>query len=260
MCQSVSDAGAGVSGGSSQSKILIVDDDPGIREMLSDFLGTEGYIPFEAPDVGSARAHLAGGCDLILLDLNMPGGDGLSFAAEIRAKSSTPIIIISGKGGTIDRVVGLEIGADDYLPKPFELRELLARIRAVLRRARPAAPLAPETTGAPERVARFGGCFLYSPSRRRLATAGGQEIELTGAETTLLAGFLERPHRVLSRDMIADLTQRGDAVTFDRAIDTLVSRLRRKLDAHTDAQRLIQTVRGEGYVLASPVEWTSTLT
>jgi two-component system OmpR family response regulator len=243
--------------GPARSRILIVDDDQGIRDMLADFLEAEGYDTLLASQVAQARRVLEDGCDLILLDLNMPGGDGLSFAAEIRSRSSTPIIIISGKGGTIDRVVGLEIGADDYLAKPFELRELLARIRAVLRRVRPGAAAVEAEAVAEDRQARFGGCLRYSPARRRLSTLAGEPIDLTGAETALLASFLERPNRVLSRDAIADLTQRGDTMSFDRAIDTLVSRLRRKLEPHVDSAKLIQTVRGEGYVLASTVEWTS---
>ncbi len=198
--------------------------------------------------------------DLLLLDLNMPGGDGLSFAMEVRTASATPIIIISGKGQTIDRVVGLEVGADDYLAKPFELRELLARIRAVLRRSTPLteAHVASDSgkAGGGEHLAQFGGVFVLRPERRRLETVGGDVIDLTGAEYSLLTAFVDRANRVLTRDTIAELVQRADVENFDRSIDTLVSRLRRKLASHADAVQLIQTVRGEGYVLASNVAWS----
>ncbi|MEP7209352.1 MAG: response regulator transcription factor [Alphaproteobacteria bacterium] len=246
------------------AKILIVDDDQGLRETLSEFLSQEGYDTLEAANVAEARAHIsAGNPDLLLLDLNMPGGDGLSFAVEVRARTSTPIIIISGKGQTIDRVVGLEVGADDYLSKPFELRELLARARAVLRRSK-AQPLlgvtSPPAPGASKSVdrsmARFGGCFLLDPARRRLESQPGAAIELTGAEFNLLSAFIDRPNRVLSRETIADIVQHAEADVFDRSIDTLVSRLRRKLAPFVDAAQLIQTVRGEGYILASTVTWS----
>jgi two-component system, OmpR family, response regulator len=187
----------------------------------------------------------------------MPGGDGLTLAGELRGRTNLPIIILSGKGSMVDRVVGLEVGADDYLAKPFELRELLARVRAVLRRARPPAAATPEpaaaTTG--ERQARFD-VFIFTPSRRSLVTSSGAAIDLTGAEYNLVAAFAECSNRVLTRDAIADLTRKDDWEAFDRSIDTLVSRLRKKLSAHTDAAQLIQTVRGEGYVLAAEVKWS----
>jgi two-component system OmpR family response regulator len=173
----------------------------------------------------------------------------------MRSRSATPIIILSGKGALVDRVVGLEVGADDYLAKPFELRELLARVRAVLRRAKAALPATPESTES-ERLARFSS-FVFTPGRRTLVSASGQAIELTGAEFNLMSAFVDRPNRVLSRDAIADLTRGDDWEAFDRSIDTLVSRLRKKLSAHADAAQLIQTVRGEGYVLACDVKWSS---
>jgi DNA-binding response OmpR family regulator len=238
-----------------QPKLLIVDDDKGLRETLADFFELEGYDITQAGNVTEARAHLSRGePDLLLLDINMPGGDGLTFAAEMRSRSSTPIIILSGKGAMVDRVVGLEVGADDYLAKPFELRELLARVRAVLRRARPAAAAAADPV-EPERAARFS-TFVFTPGRRSLATEAGETIDLTGAEFNLLAAFVDRANRVLSRDAIADLIRKDDWDAFDRSIDTLVSRLRRKLAAYADASQLIQTVRGEGYVLAADVKWS----
>ena len=238
-----------------KAKLLVVDDDNGLRETLADFFELEGYEIAQAANVTEAKAQLAASeSDLLLLDINMPGGDGLTFAAEMRSRSTTPIIILSGKGAMIDRVVGLEVGADDYVAKPFELRELLARVRAVLRRARPSG----QATGDPalvERAARFSN-FVLTPVRRDLSTQAGQAIDLTGAEFNLISAFVERANRVLSRDAIADLTRKDDWEAFDRSIDTLVSRLRRKLAVHTDASHLIQTVRGEGYVLACDVKWS----
>jgi two-component system phosphate regulon response regulator OmpR len=234
--------------------LLVVDDDDGLRETLADFFGGEGYAVLEARNVAEARAHVGRQApDLILLDLNMPGGDGLSFAGEVRSKAATPIIILSGKGSTIDRVVGLEVGADDYLAKPFELRELLARVRAVLRRSAVTPAATPPTDS--ERAARFSS-FVLTPGRRSVVTSTGDTVDLTGAEYNLLALFVDRANRVLSRDAIADITKRDDWEAFDRSIDTLVSRLRRKLAPYADAALLIQTVRGEGYVLACDVRWS----
>lgn len=238
----------------SAPNLLIVDDDVSLRETLADFLSLEGYAIREAGNVSEARTAMAAHApDLLLLDINMPGGDGLTFAAEIRTRATTPIIMLSGKGSMVDRVVGLEVGADDYLAKPFELRELLARVRAVLRRARPAP--APEAPYAIERQARFD-TFVLTPSRRSIATASGEVVDLTGAEYNLLSAFVDRPGRVLTRETIADATRKDDWDGFDRSIDTLVSRLRRKLSQHSPTANLIQTVRGEGYILAGEVRWT----
>lgn len=241
-------------------EILVVDDDAGLRETLCDFFELEGYGVRQAGNVAEARSQLAAGApDLMLLDVNMPGGDGISFAAELRARTAMPIIIVSGKGAMVDRVVGLEIGADDYVAKPFELRELLARVRAVLRRTRIMPPAGGDATagdaGAGGNVARFGGLTL-DPARRSVTTTRGGAIDLTGAEFNLLAALAERSGRVMSRDAIAELLHGGDWQSFDRSIDTLVSRLRRKLEPHVDAANLIQTIRGEGYVLATRVEWS----
>lgn len=245
---------ATVSDVSPQARILVVDDDAALRETLADFLMGEGYDVIEAANVAEARRHFeAGAPDLFLLDINMPGGDGLTLASELRAKLSTPIIILSGKGSMVDRVVGLEVGADDYLPKPFELRELLARVRAVLRRSRPANASAAEPA---QKLARFD-VFVLTPGKRVLATDAGTPINLTGAEYNLVEAFIERANRILTRDVIANLTRKDGWDAFDRSIDTLVSRLRRKLAPHTDAAALIQTVRGEGYVLACDVRWTT---
>lgn len=241
----------------SLGSILIVDDDVALRETLADFLEAEGYDTRQAGSPAEARTLMASGAaDLLLLDINMPGGDGLSYAAEIRARLTTPIIMLSGKGSMVDRVVGLEVGADDYLPKPFELRELLARVRAVLRRARPPGEAAaPPSATSVDRQARFDK-FVLTPSRRDLSTASGIPVELTGAEYNLAATLVDHPNRIMSRDAIADATKKDDWDAFDRSIDTLVSRLRRKLSQHSSTPNLIQTVRGEGYVLACDVRWS----
>ena len=237
-----------------QASILIVDDDAALRETLDDFLSAEGYAIRQSANVTEARAAIAAaGPDLILLDINMPGGDGLTLAAELRARTQLPIIILSGKGSMVDKVVGLEVGADDYVAKPFELRELLARVRAVLRRARPVIAAPAEQA----RQAHFD-VFVLTPSRRDLSTASGEHIELTGAEYNIAALFVDRPNRVLSREAIGEATHKDDWEAFDRSVDTLVSRLRRKLTRHTTQPNLIQTVRGEGYVLACSVKWSGT--
>jgi DNA-binding response OmpR family regulator len=246
-----------VSEDSPQAKLLVVDDDAALRDTLADFFEIEGYEVLQAGNVTEARRQLTDHQpDLLLLDINMPGGDGLTFAAEMRARSSTPIIILSGKGAMVDRVVGLEVGADDYLAKPFELRELLARVRAVLRRSR-AAPASAAPQDDQAKVARFS-VFTLDPARRCLTVSSDRQIELTGAEFNLLSAFVERGNRVMSRDAIADVIRKDDWDGFDRSIDTLISRLRRKLGSHVDAAQLIQTVRGEGYVLAADVKWTGT--
>jgi DNA-binding response OmpR family regulator len=238
-----------------QSTILIVDDDTGLRETLADFLGAEGYDTLKAANVGEARTAIdRAPPDLVLLDINMPGGDGLTLAGELRARSMLPIIILSGKSSMVDKVVGLEVGADDYLAKPFELRELLARVRAVLRRAKPVQAGSSQTADE-LRQAHFDA-FVLTPSRRELRTTSDAAVTLTGAEYNLLAALVERPNRVLTRDGIADAMNKDDWDAFDRSIDTLMSRLRRKITRHAMRPNLIQTVRGEGYVLACAVQWS----
>ena len=243
---------------SSPGRILIVDDDLGIRETLADFLAGEGYATVLARNVAEARAHLDRAPDLILLDLNMPGGDGLTFAIELRTRSSIPIMIISGKDQTIDRVVGLEVGADDYLAKPFELRELLARVRALLRRSLQRSDVR-SGSGPGVRSASFGRSLVFLPGRRQVLNQSGAVIDLAPQEYNLLAALIDRPRRVQSRDAISDLMRRPGATSDDRNIDALISRLRSKLNKHCDGARLIQTVRGEGYVLASEVRWSGNL-
>ena len=218
--------------------------------MLRRYLEQEGFAVALVADGAAMRKALAERTfDLALLDLVLPGEDGLLLAREIRAQSDLPIIILSGKGDTIDRVVGLEVGADDYIAKPFHLRELLARMRTVLRRTakRPEAP-APDGDG----VLAFESWRL-DPSRRELRDGEGRLVELTSGEFDLLLCFLRRPQRVLSRDQIMDLTRGRDWSPLDRSIDNQVRRLRRKVEADPDAPQLIKTVRGAGYVFTAAV-------
>jgi two-component system OmpR family response regulator len=230
--------------------ILVVDDDREIRELLSRFLEKQGMRVTAARDAREARkAWPLGRYHLVVLDLMMPGEPGLDFARWLRSQSDVPIVILTAMGEETDRIVGLELGADDYVAKPFNPRELLARIRAVLRRA--------SGEGAakepPAKVIRFAGWTL-EPGRRRLLNPDGAEVSLTGGEYELLLVLVERPNRVLTRDMLMDLLRGRQAGPFDRAIDVAVSRLRRKLEDDGRNPTLIKTVRGGGYVLAATVE------
>ena len=192
---------------------------------------------------------------LVILDLMLPGEDGLALCREIRAASRVPIIFLTAVNSEADRVVGLEMGADDYLAKPFSTRELLARVRAVLRRAAPPSDAAAEPTpkAASGRRLWFSGWTLDT-GRRLLTAPDGVLVELSGGEYELLVAFLERPQIVLTRDQLLDITRGRDAGPFDRAIDMQVGRLRRKIEADPKSPELIKTVRGGGYVLASQVE------
>lgn len=227
-------------------RILIVDDDPALRELLSTYLVANGFDVAAVGNGTAMRAALADGMpDAMVLDLMLPGEDGLALTRLLRAQSTVPILMLSARGEEVDRVIGLEVGADDYLAKPFGPRELLARLRALLRRGQsvPATPAAPAAT-APQ--PRFGPFSLDLASRRLLKD--GVEIRLTGAEFDLLAAFLARPNRVLSRDTLVDLLKGYDRDPFDRSIDIRVTRLRRKIEADPAAPAYIRTVRGEGYL------------
>jgi two-component system, OmpR family, response regulator len=231
--------------------ILIVDDDGGVRALLRDCLEMEGFNVSEAADSrGMHTALAANGVDLVTLDLMLGGENGLNLARAIRASHDVPIVMISGKGDTIDRVVGLELGADDYISKPFHPREVVARIRAVLRRKTPQAPVQ-STPPAGDRLV-FAG-WILDPGRRELSAADGLVHDLTTAEFNLLEALARRPQRVLSRDMIMDLLKGHDWNPYDRSIDALVSRLRRKVESDPARPLLIKTVRGVGYMLACPV-------
>jgi two-component system OmpR family response regulator len=231
--------------------ILIVDDDREIRDLLSRFLEKQGLRVSAARDAREARRLWPlGRYHLVVLDLMMPGESGLDFARWLRTQSDVPIVILTAMGEETDRIVGLELGADDYLAKPFNPRELLARIRAVLRRASGDGTAAKEP---PAKVIKFSGWTL-EPTRRRLLNPDGVEVPLTGGEYELLLVLLDRPNRVLTRDMLMDLLRGRQAGPYDRAIDVAVSRLRRRLEDDGRNPALIKTVRGGGYVLATTVD------
>jgi two-component system OmpR family response regulator len=238
-----------------QPLVLVVDDDREIRTLLSEYLADSGFRTAEAAD-GAAmwKALDAAPVDLIVLDLMLPGEDGLQLCRTLRAKSNLPVIMLTARGQPIDRIVGLEMGADDYLAKPFEPRELLARIRSVLRRSESLPP-----KHEPSAVTRlhFAGWAL-DLTARHLVNAQGIVVVLSGAEFRLLKVFLEHPKRVLSRDQLLNLTQGRDADPFERSIDLLVSRVRQKLDEDARVPKLIKTVRNEGYVLSAEVTSDST--
>jgi len=228
--------------------ILIVDDDPKVRTLLRRCFEGEGFTVSDAKDGAELRASLARNqVTLITLDLNLGKDNGLDLAREIRKDNNIPIIMLTGKGDAIDRVVGLELGADDYLAKPFELRELLARVRAVLRRtaAAEASPF------AGQRYA-FEG-WLFDVGRRSLTSASGEGLELTTREFNLLESFVKRPHRVWSRDDIMDVLKGHDWSPLDRSIDNLIARLRKKVERDPERPQLIKTIRGVGYVFAADV-------
>jgi two-component system, OmpR family, response regulator len=235
--------------------ILIVDDEEAVRAVLKECLAAEGFTVLEASNgVEMARLVTSSAVDLITLDLNLAGEDGLKLARDIRSKNNVPIVMITAKSDTIDRVVGLELGADDYIPKPFHPREVLARIRSVLRRYQLVEPIG---TGVSEGNAspryRFDERIL-DVARRTLANSAGHPIDLTTTEFDLLLVFLHAPGRVLSRDQIMDQLKGRDWSPLDRSIDSMVARLRRKIEPENETPKLIKTVRGVGYVFAGSVK------
>lgn len=235
--------------------ILIVDDDREIRALLTEYLDKNGYRATAAADGRQMRLALAAGAvDLIVLDLMLPGEDGLALCRQLRADPAhaVPILMLTARGEETDRIVGLEMGADDYLAKPFSARELLARISAVLRRTRMLPPnLRGPTT--PAGTIRFGDWTLDT-TERHLIDAAGTLVSLSGAEYRLLQVFLEHPQRILNRDQLLNLTQGREADLFDRSIDLLVSRLRRRLGDEAREPRYIKTVRNGGYVFSVAVK------
>lgn len=235
----------------SSPHVLVVDDDAEIAALLCRYLGGHGYQVSTVADGAQVRASLGGPLiDLILLDLGLPDEDGLLLLRHLQIHWRGPVIVVSGRGESIERVVGLELGADDYVTKPFDLRELLARIRSVLRRARPESGHA---VAASNGGFRFDGLQLESASRR-LTDREGREVVLTSGEFDLLQAMLQRPNQVLTRDQLMNCMHGRDAGPFDRAIDVQIGRLRRKLEIDPAHPRLIKSVRGAGYVLATAVE------
>ena len=231
--------------------ILVVDDDAEIRSLLGDYLRKNGYRATAVADGKAMWTALSRGkADLIVLDLMLPGDDGLALCRKLRAKSDTPVIMLTARGEETDRIVGLEMGADDYLAKPFSPRELLARIKSVLRRTR---SLPANLRADDARLLRFAGWTLDVVARN-LLSAQGVVVPLSGGEFQLLRIFLSHPNHVLTRDQLMVLSKGHEAEPSDRSIDLQVSRLRHRLGDDPADPRIIKTVRGYGYVLAVAVE------
>ena len=233
--------------------VLVVDDDARIRRMLLRYLEDEGYRVSAAADGASMRERLSRSpVDIILLDLTLPGGeDGLTLARDLRSRSDVPIIMLTGRDDVVDRIVGLEVGADDYIAKPFHLREVLARVKTVLRRRQPASEAAARS-GAGE-IIKFEGWRL-DLDRRQLLGADGGEVELTTGEFDMLVVLARQPGRVFTRDMLMNLTRSRDFAAFDRTIDAQIVRLRKKIERDPKKPALIKSVRGIGYVFTGKAE------
>jgi two-component system, OmpR family, response regulator len=232
--------------------ILVVDDQREICEVVQDYLTNEGYRVSTASDGTVMRRIMTqSAVDLVILDLMLPGEDGLALARALREESGVGIIILTGRGDTVDRIIGLEMGADDYLPKPFHLRELLARVKSVLRRV---SSRTADSAVVPARSkARFAGWSLDLTSRE-LRSPSGREVRLTTGEFDLLAAFVNNANQVLSRDRLLDLARNREAGPFDRTIDVQVGRLRRKLESDPQRPTIIKTVRGTGYIFTPSIE------
>ena len=229
-------------------RLLLVDDEAALREPLAEYLSRQGFAVSQAVSAAQARTILQNETpELVLLDIMMPGEDGLSLCRHLSEARAIPVILLTARGEATDRIVGLEIGADDYVVKPFEPRELVARIRSVLRRAAKAAPPAAE-----EELFEFEGGRL-DPLKRRLTDPSGAMVSISSVEFRLLMAFVEHPRQVLDRDRLLDMVQGREAHLFDRAVDNQVSRLRRKIEADSRNPTLIQTVWGGGYMLAADV-------
>jgi two-component system OmpR family response regulator len=228
--------------------ILLVDDDPDLAELLGDYLHQQGYEVVTAADGKAMRARCEARMpDLIILDLMLPGEDGLTLCRGLRSHSQVPIIMLTARGDDIDRIIGLEMGADDYLPKPFNPRELLARIKSILRRAQN------ESMAGKARKLSFAGRTV-DVGARHLIGLDGVVVPLTGAEFTLLCLLADHPNQVLSRDQLLDGLAGREASPFDRTVDVLISRIRRRLGDDARDPALIKTVRNGGYMLAAQVE------
>ncbi|MCP5371357.1 MAG: response regulator [Hyphomicrobiales bacterium] len=230
---------------SAQFHIVVVEDEPVSRMTLAGYLAKAGYRVTEAGDGDALRAAMAAGAvDLVLLDINLPGDDGLSLLREIRRQSEVGVIMVTGVSDEVDRIVALEMGADDYVTKPFNTRELLARARNLIRRTEAA-----RAVRADDPVKRFAGWELDLP-RRRLTSPAGHEVRLTRGEFELLAALVSNPGRVLTRDNLLDHVSHRDWAPNDRSVDVLIGRVRRKIEQDPKLPRLIVTVHGIGYVFA----------
>jgi two-component system OmpR family response regulator len=233
--------------------LLVVDDDARIRQMLNRYFEQEGYRVSVAADGPAMRVHFDASVDVILLDVVMPGEDGLTLAREIRSRSDVGIIMLTGRDEVLDRVVGLEVGADDYIAKPFHLREVMARVRSVLRRRtiHPEPPVSP-APGELDEVISFDGWRLDA-SRRQLLSPKGQDVILTTGEFDLLAALVKHPGRVFGREALMNLTRGRSLEAFDRTIDAQIARLRKKIETDPRNPSLVKSVRGVGYVFTGKI-------
>lgn len=235
------------------SSILVVDDDSRIRKLLEDYLGIEGFLVRSAAHGNGMRQQMEDGdFDLVLLDIGLPGEDGLTLARELRRVSTVGIIMLTGKADVIDRIVGIEVGADDYIAKPFHLREVLARVKAVLRRAHDngKSNIANPEEELLENGTAFGQ-WQFFPARRSLIGLDGCEVALTSGEFDMLAALLRNPGRVLTRDQLMDITHGSNWAAVDRTIDAQIARLRKKIEPDVANPSLIKSVRGVGYVFSA---------
>ena len=239
---------------SARAHLLVVDDDPALRELLVEYLGENEFQVSAVADGAAMQAALAEQViDLVLLDLRLAGEDGMLLARRLRESSNVPLIIMTGKQDEADRVMGLELAADDYVTKPFSNREMLARIRAVLRRYAAPAEVAAPARGGERRAYRFEGWELNLLARR-LTSPDGRRVELSNGEFNLLQALCEAPQRVLSRDRLLELSRLHGAEVYDRSIDVQILRLRRKIEADASAPKMIRTERGAGYVFDAQVQ------
>ena len=232
--------------------IAIVDDEPDITSLLGNYLQSHGYRVTQLHSGSALMVTMAADAPaLVLLDLGLPGEDGFTIARQLREHWRCGLVIVTGRGDAVDKVVGLEVGADDYVTKPFDLRELLARVKAVLRRIAPAERAAPAADAHREKL-RFAAWELDTAARR-LTGPDGRDTALTTGEFDLLCAFARHPGRVLSRDFLLEQTRGRDGAPFDRTIDVQVGRLRKKLETDPDDPQIIKSVRGAGYILVAPV-------
>jgi len=234
--------------------LAVLDDEVDITQLLAGYLGSQGFRVTQLHSGPALMELMARDAPaLVLLDLGLPGEDGFTIARQLREHWRCGLVIVTGRGDSVDKVVGLEVGADDYVTKPFDLRELLARIKAVLRRLEPAANAAAGAAAGAKTRLRFAGWELDTAARR-LVSPKGQEVALTSGEFDLLCAFASRPGRVLSRDVLLEQTRGREAGPFDRTIDVQVGRLRKKLEADPEDPQIIKSVRGAGYILVPPVQ------
>jgi two-component system phosphate regulon response regulator OmpR len=240
----------GMSAMTATTHILVVDDEPDIRETLQDYLELHGYRVTQADGGEALRAVIAEETiDLVVLDINMPGEDGLSLARFLREQTSIPVVMLTAAGEVVDRIVGLEMGADDYLTKPVDLRELLARVKAVLRRFQTAQSRADLALESAQRTVAFGKLRLDLDAHK-LFDGDDNEVPLTSMEYDLLKAFAEHPNRVLSRDQLLDMAHNRGWEPFDRSIDIRIARIRRKIEPDPGKPQVIKTVRGAGYIFS----------